>query len=255
MLPVWKPIFPNRFIDGPDDRGAGVVDIEGGSSGSFIFCRRKGGFQLLIFGSPAGFTGIKGIRQTAPAHIPGQNLLLLFCCLSALGFNGFQGVDGIHIPAELGLSTAYAQILVRDAEVLSTGDGGIAGRLRPLCTESLHHNIIGQIGFLTGINGNGFGGHFRLNRLVFLLCFLLLNIPSDKGNGFRAEDGKAGGIGKGDVLEVYRAKIQIYPVNKEGSAVNFKGGFTGNQVIPGKFLVRNPLSIIPLSALQASRKA
>ena len=238
-----KAHISNRFIDGPDDRGAGVVGIEGGSTGRFIFCRGKGGFQLLILGCPAGLALIKGIRQTAPAHIPGQDLLLLTACLPALGFNGFQGGDGIYIPAELDLGTAHAQILVRNAEVFGTGDGGITGRLRLLCAEGLHHNIIGQIGFLTGINGNSFGGDFRLNRGFFLFGFLLLNISSDNGNGFRAEDGKASGIGKGNVLEVHRAKIQIYPVNKEGSALNLKGGFTGNQVIPGKFLVRNPLGI------------
>ena len=103
----------------------------------------------------------------------------------------------------------------------------------------MHHNVIGKVILFAGVNCHGFGGHFRLNRLVFLL----LNISSDKGYGFCAEDGKAGGIGKGNVLEVHRAKIQIYPVNKEGSALYFKGGFTGNQVIPGKFLVRNPLGI------------
>ena len=233
----------NRFIDCPDDCGAGVMRIQGGSTGGFIFCRGKGAFQFLILGSPAGFAVIKGIRQTAPAHIPGQDFLLRTGCLSALGFNVFQGGDGIHIPAEFDLGTTHAQVLVCNAEVLYAGDGGITGRLRLLCAESLHHNVIGQIGFLTGIYRNGFGGHFRLNRRVFLLCFLLLNMPSDKGNGFCTEDGKAGGIGKGNVLKIDGAKFQIYPVNKEGSVLNLKGGFTGNQVIPGKFLVRNPLGI------------
>ena len=229
----------NRLIDGPDNRGTGVVRVEGGSAGGFIFCRGQGVFQLLILRCPAGFAVIKGIRQTAPAHIPGQNLLLLTACLPALGFNGFQGGDGVHIPAELDLGTAHTQILVHNSVVLGAGDGGITGRLRLLCAEGLHHNVIGKVILFAGVNCHGFGGHFRLNRLFFPL----LNIPSDKGNGFRAEDGKAGGIGKGDILEVHGAKIQIHPVNKEGSAVDFKGGFTGNQVFSGKFLVRNPLGI------------
>ena len=59
------------FIDCPDDRGAGVVSVEGGGTGSFIFCWSKGCYQFLIFRSPAGLAVIKGIRQTAPAHIPG----------------------------------------------------------------------------------------------------------------------------------------------------------------------------------------
>ena len=144
---------------------------------------------------------------------------------------------------EFDLGTAHAQILVRNAEVFCAGDGSIAGRLRLLCAEGLHHNVIGKVILFSGVYCHGFVGHFRLNRLVFLFCFLLLNIPSDKGNGFRAENGKAGGIGKGNILKVDGAGIQIHPVNKEGSAVDFKGGFTGNQVFSGKFLVRNPLGI------------
>ena len=229
----------NRFIDGPDDRGAGVVGVQGGRAGGFIFCRGQGVFQLLILGCPAGFAVIKGIRQTAPAHIPGQNLLLLTACLSALGFNGFQGGNGVHIPAEFDLGTAHTQILVRNSEIISAGDRGITGRFRLLGAEGLYHNVIGKVILFAGVYCYGFGGCFRPNRLVYLF----LNIPSDKGNGFRAEDGKAGGIGKGDVLEVHGAKIQIHPVNKEGSSIHFKGGFTGNQVFSGKFFVRNPLGI------------
>ena len=144
---------------------------------------------------------------------------------------------------EFDLGTAHAQILVRNAEVFCAGDGSIAGRLRLLCAEGLHHNVIGKVILFSGVYCHGFGGCFRLNRLVFLFCFLLLNIPSDKGNGFRAENGKASGIGKGNILKVDGAGIQIHPVNKERSPIDFKGGFTGNQVIPGKFLVRNSLGI------------
>ena len=147
----------NRFIDGPDDRGAGVVGVEGGSAGGFIFCWRKGGFQLLILRCPAGFAGIKGIRQTTPAHISGQNFLFLTGCLPSLGFNGFQSCDGIHIPAEFDFGTAHAQILVRNAEVFAAGDVGITGRLRLLCAEGLHHNVIGKVILFAGIYGNGFG--------------------------------------------------------------------------------------------------
>ena len=193
------------------------MGVEGGRAGGFIFCRGKGVFQLLILGSPAGLAVIKGIRQTAPAHIPGQNLLLLTGCLPALGFNGFQSGNGVHIPAELDLGTAHTQILVRNAEVFGAGDGGITGRFRLLCAEGLHYNVIGKIILFSGVYCHGFCGHFRLNRGFFLFGFLLLNIPSDKGNGFRAEDGKAGGIGKGNILKVDGAGIQIHPVNEKGS--------------------------------------
>lgn len=57
----------NRF----DDRWAGVVRVEGGTSGSYVFLRGQQLLQLGIFFAPAFLVGVKGIGKAAPAHIPG----------------------------------------------------------------------------------------------------------------------------------------------------------------------------------------
>ena len=67
----------NRF----DDRRAGVVRVEGGTSGSGIFLRGQQLLQLGIFLAPAFLVGVKGIGKAAPAHIPGQDFLLFRRCL------------------------------------------------------------------------------------------------------------------------------------------------------------------------------
>ena len=59
------------LIDGLDDGGAGVVGVEGGRSGSGVFLRGEGGIQFPELACPAILFLVKGIRQTAPAHIAG----------------------------------------------------------------------------------------------------------------------------------------------------------------------------------------
>ena len=61
----------HSVIDGLDDGGAGVVGVEGGRSGGSVFLRGEGGIQFPELACPAIFFLVKGIRQTAPAHIAG----------------------------------------------------------------------------------------------------------------------------------------------------------------------------------------
>ena len=74
------------FVDSTDNRGTGVVGIQRGCAGGGVFFWGQGSFQLLIFGCPAGLVFIKGIRQAAPAHIAGENLLLFRAGLQAFSF-------------------------------------------------------------------------------------------------------------------------------------------------------------------------
>ena len=66
-----KSHTPYGFINCPDYRRAGVVRVEGGTSGGSVFLRGQQLFQLGIFRSPCRFLQVKGIGKTAPAHIPG----------------------------------------------------------------------------------------------------------------------------------------------------------------------------------------
>ena len=61
----------HSLVNRLDDRRAGVVRVEGGTSGGSVFLRGQQPLQLSIFHSPCGFVGVKGIGKTAPAHIPG----------------------------------------------------------------------------------------------------------------------------------------------------------------------------------------
>ena len=61
----------HRFIDGLNDRRAGVVGVEGGASGGGIFLRGQQLFQLGILGSPCRLFRVKGIGKATPAHIAG----------------------------------------------------------------------------------------------------------------------------------------------------------------------------------------
>ena len=74
------------FVDSTDNCGTGVVGIQRGCAGGGVFFWGQGSFQLLIFGCPAGLVFIKGIRQAAPAHIAGENLLLFRAGLQAFSF-------------------------------------------------------------------------------------------------------------------------------------------------------------------------
>lgn len=141
-------------------------------------------------------------------------------------------MDGSYIVLKLCFWATGAQVIVGDTEVAGipaeiffvffirglfrigntgkflplfvNGNGhrsALDGRRGFLCAECLHDNIIGKIVFFAGIDSYCFGGCYRLNRLLFLF----LNIFSYKGNGFRAENRKAGSIGEGNILKIYRA--------------------------------------------------
>ena len=74
------------FVDSTDNRGTGVVGIQRGCAGGGVFFWGKRGFQRLVFGCPAGLACVKSIRQAAPAHIAGENLLLFRAGLQSLSF-------------------------------------------------------------------------------------------------------------------------------------------------------------------------
>ena len=93
--------------------------VEGGTSGGSIFFRGQQLFQLGIFRSPCGLLRVKGVGQTAPAHIPGKNFLLLRRCLFSGFLQIFQQLDCRDIGLKLDFRTAFAQVVVGDTEILS----------------------------------------------------------------------------------------------------------------------------------------
>ena len=67
----------DRFIDRLDDGGTGVMGIQRGRSGSGVFLRGECGVQLCKLVRPVWLILVEGIRKTAPAHIAGEDFLLL----------------------------------------------------------------------------------------------------------------------------------------------------------------------------------
>ena len=119
------------LIDGADDGGAGVVGIEDGAPGRVVLLRRQGLLQLRVFFGPVLLVRVKGIRQSAPAHIAGQDLLFLRCGPAPFCLDSLQGTDGVQVAAKLLLGSALAQVVIRDAEIFAPGLcllGGAHGR-------------------------------------------------------------------------------------------------------------------------------
>ena len=94
------------------------MGVQGGAARRRIFLVRQKAFELLIFLLPACIFGIKCLRQTAPADVFGERFLFLRRCLPALRFNLLERLDGGNVERILRLCAAFAQMVIRDAEVL-----------------------------------------------------------------------------------------------------------------------------------------
>ena len=108
----------DSFIDRLDNRGAGVVRVQRGGTRSGVFLRGKCGVKLgkLVF--PVILAFIKGICQTSPADVFGENVLFFGRGLPVVELQLFQQIDRVHVPAEFRLCAADTEQIIRDAEVL-----------------------------------------------------------------------------------------------------------------------------------------
>ena len=79
----------DSLIDCLDNRGAGVMGVEGGGAGGGVFFRGKCGVQLCKFVFPVILAFIKSIRKAAPADIFGENVLFFGRGLSAVKLQFF----------------------------------------------------------------------------------------------------------------------------------------------------------------------
>ena len=77
----------HRLIDGLNDSGGRVMGVEGGGFGSLVFLGGQKHFQLGEFLRPLLVVLVKGLRQAAPAHIPGQDFLFLRGGQPSFGFD------------------------------------------------------------------------------------------------------------------------------------------------------------------------
>ena len=107
----------HSIVDATDHGGAGVVGVQGAGTGSSVLILGKQPFQFGVLFCPTIFARVKGICQTAPAHILRKHFLFLDGGSTVFLFQLKQGTDSCNIPGVFLLCTALAQILVRDVEI------------------------------------------------------------------------------------------------------------------------------------------
>ena len=93
------------------------MGVQGAGTGGGVLIFGEQPFQLCIFLCPTVFAGVKGIRQTAPAHILRKHLLLLGGGTPVLLFQLEQGTDGFDVPGKFLFGASDTQIIIRDVEV------------------------------------------------------------------------------------------------------------------------------------------
>ena len=126
----FKAYLSDRIIDGANDRRAGVMCIQGGSSCRSIFIFGKQVFQCLILLRPISLVRVKSICQTAPTDIIRQNLLFFGSGVPVLAFQFEQSFNGCDVSCEFLLRPTFTDVVIRDVEVhrrnrrnFSGGDG------------------------------------------------------------------------------------------------------------------------------------
>ena len=93
------------------------MSVQSAGTGGGVFILREQPFQFCVFLCPVILIRVKGICQTAPAHILRQHLLLLGGGTPVLLFQLEQGSDGFNVPGVLLFCAALTQMIVRDVEV------------------------------------------------------------------------------------------------------------------------------------------
>ena len=116
--PRLKLHILHRLIHGLNDGGAGVVGVEHRTAGGIVLLGGQQLFQLGVLLGPLGVVRVERLGNTAPAHVAGQNLLLLGCGKTARPLDLLQGADGRHIVLIFGFLTARAQVIVGDVEIV-----------------------------------------------------------------------------------------------------------------------------------------
>ena len=159
----FKAHLFNGFIDAADNGRTGVVSVQGGSSGGGVFLLGQKGFQFLIFGMAV----IEPVGQTAPAHIVGENFLLLGSGVPSFGFQLIQGLDRSHIPGVFLTGASFTQVIVHDAEVLSVdlrlGRFFLQRTFDP--TDDLQHLRILPTGYLGVVLNDGILSVLALDKI------------------------------------------------------------------------------------------
>ena len=209
----------NGLIHRPDDGGAGVMGIQGGSSCCLIFLIGEFCFQLGIFKCPFRLGVIKGIGKTTPANILPQHFLLVVVSLSTALFQFVEQTDCRIVPREFLLRAANAEVIIGNVVVDSRGFW--VGRKFWFdrfgrCFQCLDDHIEGQMVFLSR------DGFYGLDGVRGVTVHPVLQIGTDKTDRLHAEDGKAGASAERIVLQGDFSGAVVYRINNELPVINFQ---------------------------------
>ena len=131
------------IVNTTDHGGAGVVGVQGAGTGGGVLILGEQSFQFCVFLCPTIFARVKGICQTAPAHILRKHLLFLGGGTPVLLFQLEQGTDSFDVPGEFLFGASDTQIIIRDVEVsgrfrVQVLRSRLHPKLRRSCANRLH---------------------------------------------------------------------------------------------------------------------
>ena len=117
-----------RAVHGMDDSRRGIKRCQRGFLRGGVFLRRQQFFQLRVLAVPVVFIRVKGIGKTAPAEIPGQNILLGLCGRCAALLDLLECPNCVQIGNKLGLCPCGNLRLIGCKVVGGGLRGGLVGR-------------------------------------------------------------------------------------------------------------------------------
>ena len=186
--------LPQGGIDAADDHRRRKERCQRGFAGGGVFGVRQQVFQLIV----AWVLFVKEIGQTAPAHILRQHRLFLRCGGAVLCLHGFQGTDRVQIVLKTLQRCALSDVVIGDAVVPAIRVQRIGKRvLLFLFRRGERRRRLVRL---------------RLRRGQRSGVRLLHNFPN-KGDRFRAEDGKSRPAFKGHIPQRYILRMIVYAVH------------------------------------------
>ena len=204
------------------------MGVQGAGTCGDVFILGEQSFQLCIFLCPTILAGVKGIRQTAPAHILRKHLLLLGGGTPVFLLQLEQGADGFDVPGIFLLCTALAQVVVCDAKVSGRFrrrfgiQGFIQGSgIREGLHLSVHHSRDGQrIQFLIG----------KLRNILFLF----VQLPDNSQRRF--PENWHPHFCQRHILQGHAALIEVDRIHPEGPPFHVDGSAQRQIIFPAQIL-------------------
>jgi len=107
--PAFETEPPGGLIHRADDRGRGVMGVQGGGAGGTVFFVRKNSRKLDLFLAPVGVVHVEYLWQPAPADVFDQHRFFFLGRGPFLGVELSQRFDCRDVSLKFLLGSAFAQ--------------------------------------------------------------------------------------------------------------------------------------------------